>query len=171
MQKNFSYLLEVEDISPAEKEYNITATPAELAQITAILKVPEVKSFAADIFVRRRNKSTLIDVRGSVKADIVRQSVISLEYFDKNYAVDFDLQFDTALNEAQVRELEESGAENIPDVIIGGHIDLCQLALEQIALNLEDYPRKKGESFNFVSEFDEDDKPENPFKILEKLKK
>lgn len=171
MQKNFSYLLEVEDISPAEKEYTINASPAELEQITAILKVPEVKSFAADIFVRRRNKSTLIDVRGSVKARITRQSVISLEYFDKTYQVDFSLQFDTALNEVQVRELEESGAENIPDVVMGGRIDLCQLALEQIALNLEDYPRREGEHFTFVSEFDDDDKPENPFKILEKLKK
>ena len=129
-------------------------------------------SWLQDIYVKHQNKNTIIDVWGRVASLITRQSVISLEYFNKKYVSEFSLQFDTKLTENQVRELEEEGVENIPDVVVGGKIDLCQIAIEQIALELEDYPRKKGEVFSFSSEFsEEDDKQENPFKILEKLKK
>jgi len=172
MQKNFSHILSVDDISNSEKLYKINANNQELELIAEILKVPEVKDFKADIYVKHQNKNTIIDVWGRVASLITRQSVISLEYFNKKYVSEFSLQFDTKLTENQVRELEEEGVENIPDVVVGGKIDLCQIAIEQIALELEDYPRKKGEVFSFSSEFsEEDDKRENPFKILEKLKK
>jgi len=172
MQKNFSYPLKVDDISGAQKEYKIRANAEQLKQITEILKVPEVKEFVADMYTVRHNKSTLIDVWGSVKALISRQSVISLEYFDKCYQAEFALQFDTMLTENQVREMEDEGIENIPDVVMNGEIDLYQLAMEQIALELDDYPRQEGEKFDFVSDFDETDSGrENPFRILEKLKK
>ena len=172
MQKNFSHILSVDDISNSEKLYKINANNQELELIAEILKVPEVKDFKADIYVKHQNKNTIIDVWGRVSSLITRQSVISLEYFNKKYVSEFSLQFDTKLTENQVRELEEEGVENIPDVVVGGKIDLCQIAIEQIALELEDYPRKKGEVFSFSSEFsEEDDKQENPFKILEKLKK
>ena len=172
MQKNFSYPLLVDDISVAQKKYNLIANEAQCAEIEKILNVPEVKSFTAEIYTKRHNKSSLIDVWGKVQSLIVRQSVISLENFDKNYDVDFALQFDLNLTENQVREMEENGEENIPDVIMGGQIDLCHLAMEQIALELEDYPRQEGEEFVFESEFDEETTVNaNPFKILEKLKK
>lgn len=172
MQKNFSHILSVDDISNSEKLYKINANNQELELIAEILKVPEVKDFKADIYVKHQNKNTIIDVWGRVASLITRQSVISLEYFNKKYISEFSLQFDTRLTENQVRELEEEGVENIPDVVVGGKIDLCQIAIEQIALELEDYPRKKGEVFSFSSEFsEEDEERENPFKILEKLKK
>ena len=172
MQKNFSHILSVDDISNSEKLYRINANNEELKQIAEILKVPEVKDFKAEIYTRHHNKSNLIDVWGRVSSLITRQSVISLEFFNQKYISEFSLQFDTRLTDNQVRELEEEGVENIPDVVIGGKIDLCQIAIEQIALELEDYPRKKGETFSFVSEFkDEDIKRENPFNVLAKLKK
>lgn len=172
MQKNFSYSLAVDDISAAERTYKIKADAEQLKLIAEILKVSEVKEFASEIKTRRHSKSNLIDVWGNVEAVITRQSVISLEDFDKKYQVDFNLQFDTMLTENQVREMEEDGIDNIPDVVMNGQIDLCHLAMEQIALELEDYPRQEGEEFVFVSEFKEDDTArENPFKILEKLKK
>ena len=172
MQKIFSYPLVVDDISTSEKEYKLQATPAQCQYIAEIFKVSEVKSFQADIYTRRHNKSSLIDVWGNAHALITRQSVISLENFDKEYEAEFSLQFDMNLTENQVRQMEEDGVPNIPDVIIGGQIDLCHLAMEQIALELEDYPRQKDEVFSFKSEFDtENDVKENPFQILEKLKK
>ena len=172
MQKNFSYPLAVDGISAAQKEYKIKADERQCQQIADILRVPAVKNFSAEIYTKRHNKSTLIDVWGKVRALITRQSVISLENFDKTYQTDFSLQFDTRLTENQVREMEENGEENIPDVVVNGQIDLYHLAMEQIALELEDYPRQEGEEFVFKSEFDaETTANANPFRILEKLKK
>ena len=172
MQKDFSYPLRIDDISTAEKEYKLTANEAQCREIAQIFKVEGVKEFHADIYTRRHNKSSLIDVRGIAQALITRQSVISLEHFDKNYEADFALQFDINLTENQVRALEEDGVQNIPDVVQGGVIDLAHLAMEQIALELEDYPRQEGEEFYFQSEFEAQDKQKNnPFQVLEKLKK
>lgn len=48
---------------------------------------------------------------------------------------------------------------------------MAQIAIEQVALVMEDYPRKEGEVFEFVSEFDEETtKAQNPFSVLAKLK-
>lgn len=172
MQKKFSYPLFVDDISTAQKKYEIQANAAQCQELAEILKVPAVKNFQADIYTRRHNKSPLIDVWGEVKALITRQSVITLEEFDKAYQVDFTLQFDIYLTENRIREMEEEGVSDIPDPVTDGTIDLCHVALEQIALKLEDYPRQKGEEFTFVSEFSpEDDIKANPFNVLEKLKK
>ena len=60
----------------------------------------------------------------------------------------------------------------MPDIIIGGKLDLGQVAIEQVALVMEDNPRKEGEVFTFKSEFDEEDTEKlNPFNVLKKLKK
>lgn len=172
MQKDFSYPLAVDDISTSEKEYKLNANTEQLKQIAEILKVPEVKKFQANVYTRRHNKSSLIDVWGHTWALITRQSVISLDDFDKDYEAEFTLQFDTNLTDNQVRTMEEEGVTDIPDVVMNGKIDLCHLAMEQIALELEDYPRQEGEEFIFESEFDiQNDTKTNPFNVLEKLKK
>ncbi len=114
----------------------------------------------------------MLDVWGQVSAELELQSVISLEYFTKSYTPEFSLVFDTkaTLKSQKEEEIEING--DLPDIVIGGQIDLAQIAIEQLALVLEDYPRREGEVFQWKSEFDEtDDAVQNPFKILEKLKK
>ena len=83
---------------------------------------------------------------------------------------DFALTFDTNATYEQIRELDEDIEADIPDIVIGGRIDLGDIAIEQLALVMEDHPRQDGEEF---SPLIEDDAPlrENPFAILSKLKK
>ena len=60
----------------------------------------------------------------------------------------------------------------MPDIIENGCINLADIAIEQIALNLEDYPRAEGEVFDGALYGDsEEPKKENPFAVLAKLKK
>ena len=62
--------------------------------------------------------------------------------------------------------------DEVPDVIIDGKIDLAEIAMEQIALVIDDFPRQDGEVFEFESEFDEETTEKmNPFAVLAKLKK
>lgn len=172
MQKDFSYPLTVSDISSAEKKYTINANAEECAVLAEILKVPAIKKFAADVYTKMKNKSTLLEVWGRVDAVVTRQSVISLDFFDKAYQSEFSLVFDTKATPQMQKEMEEELGDDTPDIVLNGTIDLVQIASEQLALELEDYPRKDGEAFNFKSEFtDDEDERKNPFKILEKLKK
>ena len=70
------------------------------------------------------------------------------------------------------REEEEeiSIDDNVPDVVINGKIDLSDIAIEQIALIMEDYPRKEGEKFDFKPDFNPEEGRPTPFAVLKKLK-
>ena len=152
MQKDFSYPLQIDELNQGEQSYMLRADKAQLETLKEILQVPAVNYFEADI---------------KLKFQI---SVISLEPFDRAYKTDFALTFDTNATYEQIRELDEDIEADIPDIVIGGRIDLGDIAIEQLALVMEDHPRQDGEEF---SPLIEDDAPlrENPFAILSKLKK
>lgn len=172
MQKHFSYPLIVEDISSGEQHYHLTASPDNLQEIAEILQIPSAESFEADIYTKLNKKEHLLRVWGNLNATLRLQSVISLEYFSKTYSPDFEVVFDTKATFKSQKEEEVDFEEDLPDIVIDGKIDLAEIALEQLALVLEDYPRQEGEVFEWKSEFSpEDTEKENPFKILASLKK
>ncbi len=172
MQKNFSYPILIDTLSKAEKKFNLTADTQELQWITQVFQVENVKDFSATVCVKLEPKSSLIKVYGSVKACIEQQSIISLENFDKNYETSFEIFFDSKATYQQIREEYEDINEDAPDIVENGEIDIAAVAMEQIALIIDQYPRKDGEVFDFQSEFDEETtKNNNPFSVLQKLKK
>lgn len=171
MQKNFSYPLKIEDLTQNEQQYHLQASSSELEFLKEILKVEEVKSFEADFGLKMNFREHRLDVKGIVKANLVLQSVISLENFEKEYEVPFSYCYDTALNYQQWHELSEDILFDVPDRIENGEIDLVQMAVEQLSLVMDDYPKMEGETFEGYSEFDEnEDIQNNPFDVLEKLK-
>jgi len=172
MQKDFSYPLNIDDLNQQEQHHKIQADAEQLKTLKDILQVEGVKKFEADIYLKLNLKQHKLDLWGNVKATIELKSVISLENFNKDYEVDFTYFFDTKATHRDIKELDASIYDDVPDVIDNGKIDLADIAVEQLALELDDYPRKDGEKFEFVSEFDEETtKQSNPFAVLEKLKK
>ncbi len=172
MQNLFSYPLKLEDMSAGVQVYTLKAKTGELAFITEVMQVPAIKSFTAEINVRLRKKEHLVDVWGKVEADVEQTSVISLENFVQHYAPEFELKFDTKMTPADIKELDFDIDDDVPDILDNGQIDLAAIAMEQLALVLDDFPRQKGEEFKFESEFDEETTlKSNPFAVLKKLKK
>lgn len=174
MQNNFSYPLKPEDIGSAPLHYDFQAEAAELKVITEILRLPEVLSLAISEDVKYNKAEHLIEVKGKIDALVEQISVISLKKFKQRYKFYFARVFDTRLTLAQQRELEnfDDISVDIPDVMINGKIDLKEIALEELALHLDDFPKQKGEVFTFTPDFSTDeDKPNNPFAVLENLKK
>ena len=170
MQKDFSYPLQIDELNQGEQSYMLRADKAQLETLKEILQVPAVNYFEADIKLKFQKKRGILDVSGQVRAGLGLISVISLEPVDRAYKTDFALTFDTNATYEQIRELDEDIEADIPDIVIGGRIDLGDIAIEQLALVMEDHPRQDGEEF---SPLIEDDAPlrENPFAILSKLKK
>ncbi len=82
------------------------------------------------------------------------------------------MSYDTKATITSQKGLERSLDEDIPEIIIGGKLDLVDLAIEQLALVLNDYPRKPGENFEFTPSFDINEPiKSNPFEVLKTLKK
>ena len=172
MQKDFSYPLNIDDLNQQEQHHKLKANQEQLKTLTDILQVENVKSLEADVFLKLNLKQHKLDLWGNVKALVELKSVVSLENFDNDYDIDFTYCFDTKATYKDIKELEPSIYDDVPDVIDNGKIDLADIAIEQLALKIDDYPRKEGEKFEFVSEFDEETtKKANPFAVLEKLKK
>ena len=170
MQKDFSYPLKIEDINQGEQTYKLRANKAQLETLREILQIPAVNYFEADIKLTKKKKKGILDVSGEVRAGLTLISVISLDEFEKEYKSNFSLTYDTNATYEQIREMDEDIEDDIPDIVIDGKIDLGDIAIEQLALVMEDHPRKDGEEFTSVIE---DDSPvrENPFAVLSKLKK
>lgn len=172
MQNLFSYPLKLEDMSQATQKYVLKANPKELEYITELMKVPAVKSFSAEINVKLLKKEHIVEVNGFVDADVEQTSVISLENFIKPYHSDFSLRFDTKMTLSELKELDFEYDDEVLDILDNGQIDLASIAMEHLALVLDDFPRKDGEVFSFCSEFDEETtEAANPFAVLKKLKK
>lgn len=172
MQKDFSYPLKIDALNQQQQHFKLRPDAAQLVALAQILKVEDVKSFSADIFAKLNIRAHSLEVWGEVKAELVLQSVISLENFVQSYHVPFEYHFDTKATYKDIREMEPSIDDDVPDIIENGQIDLAELAIEQLALSIDDYPRKEGEKFTFVSEFDEETTVQaHPFAILKKLKK
>ena len=172
MQNFFSYQITVDDLPQAEQHYQLRTDNEDLMKIKEILKVPSVKSLSSDIYLKFNQRQHLLKLWGTATALLTLESVVSLELFDKEYKTEFDLTYDTEATLKSQREEEEelSINDNTPDVVINGKIDLADIAIEQIALVMDDYPRQEGEVFSFKSEFSPEDDAKNPFAALQKLK-
>ena len=170
MQKDFSYPLKSEELGQCEQKYTLKADKGQLEFLTDVLQVPSVKSFEANIWLKFYKKRGILDVWGNINANIGLVSVISLDEFDKLHQTDFKITYDTNATYEEIKEQDDDIMADIPDIITNGEINLADIAIEQLALILDDYPRKAGEVFDEVIE-DVSPIRNNPFAVLEKLKK
>lgn len=170
MQKEFSYPLKIDELGHGEQSYKLSADKDQRGWLAKILQVPAVNSFNVDIKLKFQKKKGILEVFGKVEANLGLISVISLEEFNKDYTTDFSILYDTNAKYEDIYQDDEDINLDLPDIIIGGQIDLGDIAIEQLALVLEDHPRKDGEEFEAVIE---DNSPirHNPFAVLERLKK
>ena len=172
MQNLFSYPLKLEDMSSSTQKFELNADEKELEYIAEVMKVPAIKKFSAELNVKLYKKEHLVEVKGVVDADVEQISVISLENFVKPYHNEFALKFDTKMTLSELKELDFEYDDELLDILDNGQIDLASIAMEHLALVLDDFPRKDGEEFSFQSEFDEETtEANNPFAVLKKLKK
>jgi uncharacterized metal-binding protein YceD (DUF177 family) len=105
-----------------------------------------------------------LKIEGRVLADLDQVSVVSLETF--RHQVSYEV----------LRYLLPPGAaptneEADADPILHGEVDLGEIVAETLALELDAYPRKPGESFgDHLESGDEPAKEASPFAALSNLK-
>jgi uncharacterized metal-binding protein YceD (DUF177 family) len=172
MQKNFSYPIKTDELNQNQYKYILHADEEELADIAQILQVESVRRFHAEVYLKKQSKQNILKVWGEVEARIELKSVITSENFMQNMKVPFELHFDTEATYQDIRDMDAGINEDVPDIIINGTINLADICIEQIALNLDDYPRAEGEKFDYsLYDKSEPENKENPFTILQNLKK
>ena len=172
MQKKFSYPVKTDELNQNSYKFVLEADAEELEDITEILQVEDVSFFRGEVFMKFNKKESILRVWGNVAATLTIKSVISLENFEQKIAVPFELFYDTKATYKDIRDMEPSINDEVPDIIENGEINLADICIEQVALQLDDYPRAEGEVFDFTQYIKEEPlEHNNPFAVLKKLKK
>ena len=107
-----------------------------------------------------------VHVQGVVNATISQICVVTLDPFETEIEEEVVVDF-ARPGRAPTERGAASHADDQPDEIVDGYIDVGALTAEFLALGLDPYPRKPGVSFSFE---ERDTGRDSPFAGLKKLK-
>jgi uncharacterized metal-binding protein YceD (DUF177 family) len=144
----------------------------ELASIAAFLEVESVSELACDMGLSRW-RARGIKLTGHISAHVVQNCVVTLEPVEETISADFERKFlpedmlgpELAHDEVFVDPVGEDPPEPLTN-----ELDLGEIAVEEVALNLNPYPRKAGIEFEQTAPPVDDTPKANPFAALAKLK-
>ncbi len=157
----FSRPIEVARIPKLGSHEKLNADAKECAALAKRLEVPAIYALAAELKAKPWRGGG-VKVAGQLTVDLDQESVVSLDIFRSTYVYQVERYF---LNVPPSADLESD--EDI-DPIENGVIDLGEMVAETLALELDPYPRRPGESFQSVEIEDVPIEPEkpNPFNVL-----
>jgi uncharacterized metal-binding protein YceD (DUF177 family) len=147
----------------------IDPTTAELEALAALLDLPSVELFHAEVSIMPV-RSGEFHVTGNVGASVHQTCVVSLEPFPVAVSETIDVRLASPDNVGSFgrKEIERTLSDaDPPDVIEDGVIDVGALAVEALALGLHPFPRKPG----IAMPEEPKEAAESPFAALAALKK
>ncbi len=162
----FSRPVRVEALPKDGLTQTIEANPAERAALAKLNGLPSLAKLTATFVLRRAGRGG-VRVDGVVHAELTQTCVVSLEPFEVTLDEPVDVRFAPPAEEAAAPRGASAGqaetilidAEDAPDPIVDGRIDLGALAAEFMALGLDPYPRKPGVAFAPPAEITTADSP------------
>jgi hypothetical protein len=151
---------------------DIEANETERQAIAALTGLRELPRFGASFDLTHAGGGH-VHVRGRVRAEAGQTCVVTLEPLTTEVDEDVDVMFSPDVQSAAAGhtsddEAEDALAEDPPEPIVGGAIDLGALAAEFLILGLDPYPRKPDAVFEPVIQ--PPDPADHPFAALARLK-
>lgn len=169
-QVEFSRPVDVERIGPLPIRETLEARPEEAAALARRFGLPEVRSLKAQV-VLTRITDQLFRLDGRIQARVVQTCVVSLEPFPAVIDEPFSRLYTARAKVQDVAGEElvlDAEADDPPDPIADGRIDVGEAVAEQLALLLDPYPRKPGAEVPTEYAGNGGGR-ENPFAVLQKL--
>jgi len=160
-------------VPPAGIEIVVEPTPAERQQLARALDLAEVSACKGRFRLSARSGGIIV-VTGEVSAEVKAICVVSLAPFPLSLREPFELRFAEPEDEPRRRDAPVTArtaidileADDPPDPIEDGMIDLGKVITEFMALALPVYPRAPGAAFADAPEEAE----ASPFAALARLK-
>ncbi|HYC03236.1 MAG TPA: DUF177 domain-containing protein [Azospirillaceae bacterium] len=158
----FSRPVNADSVQDREKVETVEATPREREALARRFDLVSVDRLTATVRLRRVRGGQMIRVAGTLEAEVVQTSVVSLEAFSSRVAEDFTALF--APDHLIPREeedleafLDQQGEGDTPEPIVNGKLDIGELVAQHLSLALDPYPRKPGEGhFQHIEDLDPD---------------
>jgi hypothetical protein len=165
----WTVLVRVDDVAETGRHVTLSADAATRAAIAAHAGLRSLDRLEATFDLTRRGSAGL-HVTGDVNASVGQECVVSLEPVDNEVSEKVDLDFLPASAAAHAKTLSDTvndAAEELPELLADGSVDLGELAVEFLIVGLDPYPRKPGAEFVAPQPETPD---QGPFAALAKLK-
>ena len=151
-QNEFSRPVSLESLGENDKMLSIVANADERYRLAERLGLDGLEALSAEIRLTPRSGGRMVRLEGTLKALVRQICVITLEPVEDHIEGTVERLYDTNF------EGLENGEENIdmdgedpPDPVIEGEIDAGEAIAEQLALEIDPFPRKKGTTFTDYS--------------------
>ncbi|HIC29242.1 MAG TPA: DUF177 domain-containing protein [Rhodospirillales bacterium] len=159
----FSRPISPEGIGEKGKTMSIQADRGECDRLAERLGLNRLESLSAEIDLAPQKKGRIIHLKGSFQADIQQTCVVTLEPIETRIEASIERLYDTTLltlgDGEKINDDKDIGADidaendDPPEPLMEGQIDIGEAISEQLALEINPFPRKPGISFvDFSSE-------------------
>jgi hypothetical protein len=164
--------IRVDHLPPEGRALRLEANEEERGQLAAFLELSAVDSLTAQMTALPFRGG--IRVQGSLRARIVQPSVVTFEPVVQEIDEPIDRIFLPGVQAAQpaapgAEVFVDLEADELPDPLEGPAADLSDLVIETLALAIDPYPRREGESVEDLA-LPADSGEESPFAALKTLK-
>ena len=145
----FSRPVSLQSIGDSGAAIRIEADAAERARLSERFGLLGLDSLSAVLHLTAEEGGTLFRLEGTMAAEVIQACSVTLKPLKSRIEGPLERHYTTA----EERESEPAGedfdidAEEPPEQIIGGKIDLGEAVAEQLALELPPFPRKPGIDF------------------------
>jgi len=159
--------IRVDDVPDTGRRVELAADESVRTALAEAAGVNALTRLDATFDLTRRGRSGL-HVVGGVTATVRQTCVVTLEPISNEVSERIDLVFAAADAQAAAAANVPVGADDPPEPIVDGVVDLGAVATEFLILGIDPYPRKPGAVFEAPQTADHET---TPFAALAALKK
>lgn len=153
---------------------HIEADAEERSRLARRFGLRAIERLVVDVRLRRVRAGRVLEVTGTLAADVVQVCVVTLEAFPAQVTEAFRSLYDldrraaaTAPPTADELDLDPESDEAV-EPLVDGRVDVGELAAQHLSLALEPYPRAPGVAFGgFDDEEPAGGGPATPFQVLD----
>ncbi|WP_142846920.1 DUF177 domain-containing protein [Telmatospirillum sp. J64-1] len=173
IQPEFSRPVAAERLPASGTVVELEANEEERAALARRFDLLSLDSLTATISLKPMGGSSLLRLRGTFRAEVVQACVVTLEPVPSTIEDEFEMTFAPEQQEERGDIEVFVDAEDPPDPIVNGKIDIGEAVAEHLSLALDPFPRAPGAEFPETAEQagEEVEEKRNPFAALEALRK
>jgi len=172
-ENEFSRLLSRDALGAKTERCEISASPSECEALARRFGLLAIECLSAQLTVRPRGALGLVEVTGRLRAKVSQACVVTLEPVADD--IDAEISLTYTLREEDPEDIEvefDPDAEDPPELIGPDGLDLGEAVVQQLAVLLDPYPRRKDAVLPSSAQAGVDDGgTKSPFAALKELKR
>lgn len=148
----FSRPVAVQSLDEGGMALMVEADATERARLAERFGLVAIDSLTGKVRVTPEEGGAMFRLDGIFTADVRQTCVVTLEELPVHLEGSFGRQYSALADPEDAREeCLDLDAEEPPDPVVDGHIDIGEVIAEELALSLDPFPRKPGISFTDYS--------------------